>query len=38
MNSTTGICVDARLAYERLFNRVKDNLTFAKWLGDYVPR
>jgi predicted nucleic acid-binding protein len=25
-------------ADERLFNRVKDNLPFVKWLGDYVPR
>jgi predicted nucleic acid-binding protein len=24
-------------ADERLFNRVKDNLPFVKWLGDYVP-
>jgi predicted nucleic acid-binding protein len=25
-------------ADERLLNRVKDRLVFAKWLGDYVPR
>jgi predicted nucleic acid-binding protein len=25
-------------ADERLFTRVKDNLPFVKWLGDYVPQ
>ncbi len=25
-------------ADERLFNRVKDRLSFVKWLGNYIPK